>query len=63
MDKIAGPMAAAFRGTYWWSVVLLALAFLPALLLPRHTPDVEPSVPPADTPADAPPAETPTPAH
>jgi EmrB/QacA subfamily drug resistance transporter len=46
MQKIAGPMADAFQSTYWWAVGLLALAFIPALLLPRRTPDD----PPADTP-------------
>ncbi|WP_329254144.1 DHA2 family efflux MFS transporter permease subunit [Actinoallomurus sp. NBC_01490] len=39
MHKIAGPMADAFQSTYWWAVGLLALAFLPALLMPRHRPD------------------------
>ncbi|MGK5557626.1 DHA2 family efflux MFS transporter permease subunit [Actinomadura kijaniata] len=35
----------SFQTTYWWSLVLLAFAFLPALLLPRRKPD---------TPVDAP---------
>jgi EmrB/QacA subfamily drug resistance transporter len=39
MQKIAGPMAAAFQNTYWWAVGLLALAFIPALFVPRHRPD------------------------
>ena len=39
MDKIAGPMADAFQHTYWYAVALLALAFIPALLLPRKRPD------------------------
>ena len=38
IEKLAGPMAAAFRETYWWGVILLALAFLPALLLPHRRP-------------------------
>ncbi|REE94892.1 DHA2 family efflux MFS transporter permease subunit [Thermomonospora umbrina] len=32
------PMAASFAETYWWAVGLMALAFLPALFLPRHKP-------------------------
>ena len=39
MEKIAGPMADAFQHTYWYAVGLIALAFLPALLLPRKKPD------------------------
>jgi hypothetical protein len=39
MQKIAGPMADAFQSTYWWAVGLLALAFLPALFVPRHKPE------------------------
>jgi EmrB/QacA subfamily drug resistance transporter len=39
MQKIVGPMAHAFQHTYWWAVGLLALAFIPALFLPRHRPD------------------------
>jgi hypothetical protein len=39
MQKIAGPMADAFHSTYWWAVGLLALAFIPALLLPRRRPE------------------------
>ncbi len=51
MEKIAGPMATAFRHTYWWAVALLAVAFLPALFLPRHTPE---DLPDAPTQAEAP---------
>jgi EmrB/QacA subfamily drug resistance transporter len=43
MQKIAGLMADAFQSTYWWAVGLLALAFIPALLLPRRTPDDQPA--------------------
>ena len=35
MKTIAGPMADAFRSTYWWAVGLLLLAFVPAVLLLR----------------------------
>ncbi|MEV0402899.1 DHA2 family efflux MFS transporter permease subunit [Actinoallomurus sp. NPDC050550] len=38
MQKIVGPMADAFQSTYWWAVGLLALAFIPALFLPRRKP-------------------------
>jgi MFS family permease len=31
-------MADAFQTTYWWSLALLVLAFLPALALPRRKP-------------------------
>ncbi|MFI6516759.1 DHA2 family efflux MFS transporter permease subunit [Spirillospora sp. NPDC050679] len=31
-------LANAFQSTYWWSLALLAFAFLPALLLPRKKP-------------------------
>lgn len=54
MQKIAEPMADAFQHTYWWAVGLIALAFVPALLLPRHRP--------ADLPDDTP-AEAPMPMH
>ncbi|MFI0369570.1 hypothetical protein ACH35V_16980 [Actinomadura sp. 1N219] len=33
---IAGPLAGAFRHTYLFALALLALALIPALLLPRH---------------------------
>ncbi|GAA2121261.1 MFS transporter [Actinomadura alba] len=46
MQKIVGPMAEAFQSTYWWALGLLALAFIPALLLPRRRPE--------ESPADAP---------
>ena len=56
LKKIVGPMAEAFQSTYWWAVGLLVLAFLPALLLPRHKPDAsEPEIPVStDTSAGAP---------
>ncbi|HEV7933462.1 MAG TPA: DHA2 family efflux MFS transporter permease subunit [Actinomadura sp.] len=43
MQKIPGLMADAFQSTYWWAVGLLALAFIPALLLPRRIPDDQPA--------------------
>ena len=46
MQKIVGPMADAFQSTYWWAVGLLALAFIPALLLPRRKPSGAPADPP-----------------
>jgi EmrB/QacA subfamily drug resistance transporter len=43
---IAPRVAEAFQHTYAWAVALMALALLPALLLPRHMP--EPVVAPTD---------------
>src|SRR4051812_43071113 len=40
LQRIIGPMADAFQGTYKWAVALLVLTFLPALLLPRRRPAV-----------------------
>ncbi|HEU5023714.1 MAG TPA: DHA2 family efflux MFS transporter permease subunit [Spirillospora sp.] len=50
MDKIGGPMADAFQHTYWYAVALLALAFLPALLLPRKRPDTTAAAEKAEVP-------------
>ncbi|WP_433243207.1 DHA2 family efflux MFS transporter permease subunit [Actinomadura nitritigenes] len=36
-EAVAGPLADAFRHTYAFALVLLALALVPALLLPRRT--------------------------
>jgi EmrB/QacA subfamily drug resistance transporter len=58
IHKIAGPMADAFQNTYWWALGLLVLAFIPALFLPRHNPDVT-----GTEPADAPPADVALPLH
>ncbi|GLW66186.1 multidrug resistance protein B [Actinomadura rubrobrunea] len=38
LAKIFERMADAFQTTYWWSLALLTLAFLPALVLPRRKP-------------------------
>lgn len=38
-DQVAPQMADAFGATFIWSVVFLAVAFLPALLLPRSKPE------------------------
>jgi EmrB/QacA subfamily drug resistance transporter len=46
LAELMGKMADAFQTTYWSSLVLLALAFLPALMLPRRKPDALP----VDTP-------------
>jgi EmrB/QacA subfamily drug resistance transporter len=43
---IAPRVAEAFQHTYGWAVALMALALLPALLLPRHMP--EPALTAAD---------------
>ncbi|MFI0348869.1 DHA2 family efflux MFS transporter permease subunit [Actinomadura sp. 9N407] len=42
MAEIMSKMADAFQTTYWSSLVLLVLAFLPALMLPRRRPDTLP---------------------
>jgi EmrB/QacA subfamily drug resistance transporter len=39
---IAPTLAGAFGSTFWWAVVLTAVAFLPALLLPRRKPEFAP---------------------
>ena len=44
-------MADAFATTFTWALVLVGLAFLPALLLPRHRP--EPVEDDDGTPAEA----------
>jgi EmrB/QacA subfamily drug resistance transporter len=41
LADILSRMADAFQTTYWWSLALLALAFIPALLLPRKKPVVD----------------------
>jgi hypothetical protein len=37
-DRLAPDIAAAFGHTFWWSAGIVALAVIPALLLPRHKP-------------------------
>jgi EmrB/QacA subfamily drug resistance transporter len=39
MAQIFSKMADAFQTTYWWSLALLTLAFIPALMLPRKKPE------------------------
>ncbi|MFB4314359.1 DHA2 family efflux MFS transporter permease subunit [Actinomadura sp. 21ATH] len=39
IEKLIGNMADAFQTTYWWSLALLVLAFVPALFLPRRKPE------------------------
>jgi EmrB/QacA subfamily drug resistance transporter len=36
--QIAPAIAESFGATYWWALALIVLAFIPALLLPRHKP-------------------------
>lgn len=48
-QAVASRMAGAFQHTYGWAVTLMALALLPALLLPRHRPKAANiPTPPAD---------------
>jgi EmrB/QacA subfamily drug resistance transporter len=45
--QVAPRLADAFAHTFWWAIVLTVLAFIPALLLPRHKPEpVEEEEPP-----------------
>ncbi|GAA2728426.1 DHA2 family efflux MFS transporter permease subunit [Actinocorallia aurantiaca] len=46
MAQLAPKMAEAFSTTFWWALALLALAFIPALLLPRHRPETKVDVMP-----------------
>ncbi|MXQ67316.1 DHA2 family efflux MFS transporter permease subunit [Actinomadura rayongensis] len=39
LQGILQKMSNAFQHTYWWSLVLLVVAFVPALLMPRHRVD------------------------
>jgi EmrB/QacA subfamily drug resistance transporter len=50
-DRIAPQIADAFGNTFWWAAGIIALAVIPALLLPRH----KPAAPQAegDAPAEA----------
>jgi EmrB/QacA subfamily drug resistance transporter len=44
---VAPRLADSFAHTFWWAIVLTVLAFIPALLLPRHKPaPVEDEAPP-----------------
>ncbi|WP_018349950.1 DHA2 family efflux MFS transporter permease subunit [Longispora albida] len=38
LEAAASPLAGAFRGAYFWAVALMAVALVPALLLPRRRP-------------------------
>jgi hypothetical protein len=49
--RVLPLMADAFGSTFLWSIVLIAVAFVPALLLPRRKPD------PVDDDGDEPAAE------
>jgi hypothetical protein len=40
--RAATPLAHAFGQTFWWALGLTALAFIPALFLPRHAPGEAP---------------------
>jgi EmrB/QacA subfamily drug resistance transporter len=37
-DRIAPELAQAFGHTFWWAAAIIALAVIPALMLPRSTP-------------------------
>jgi MFS family permease len=42
-EKVAPTIADAFGHTFWWAAAVIALAVIPALLLPRHKPAAPPS--------------------
>jgi EmrB/QacA subfamily drug resistance transporter len=50
-DRIAPDIAQAFGHTFWWSAGIIALAAIPALLLPRHPPAAPARA--AEAPAEA----------
>ncbi|MGB3441657.1 MAG: DHA2 family efflux MFS transporter permease subunit [Actinophytocola sp.] len=57
-SQVADLMSEAYSATFFWALILLALAFLPALLLPRGKgtpPAPEPAVAPLPADAEAPP--------
>jgi EmrB/QacA subfamily drug resistance transporter len=37
-ERVAPEIAEAFGHTFWWAAAIIALAIIPALLLPRHKP-------------------------
>jgi EmrB/QacA subfamily drug resistance transporter len=55
--QVGPALADAFAHTFWWAIALTVLAFVPALLLPRHKPEFAPE----ERPPDAAPEEVPEP--
>jgi EmrB/QacA subfamily drug resistance transporter len=53
-ERIAPQVAAAFGHTFWWAVAIIALAVIPALLLPRRKPPAPPAPAGEAGPAEAP---------
>jgi len=47
---VAPQIADAFGSTFWWAAAILVVAFIPALMLPRHKPQAAGE---ADVPAEA----------
>jgi hypothetical protein len=45
--RLAPTIADAFGNTFWWAAGIIALATIPALMLPRHKPQV-PAAPVAE---------------
>jgi hypothetical protein len=39
LDRVLPLMAEAFAATFTWALVLVGVAFIPALFLPRHRPE------------------------
>ena len=58
-ERVAAPLAEAFAHTFWYALVLSAVALIPALLLVREERKARkqaPAVPARDTSRDRPPA-------
>jgi EmrB/QacA subfamily drug resistance transporter len=52
-DAVAPQIAEAFGHTFYWALGILALAIIPALLLPRHRPPAAAEAVPAQAQAEA----------
>ena len=52
-DLVAPQVAEAFGHTFYWGLGILALAVIPALMLPRHRPAATAGAVPAEARAEA----------
>ncbi|HEY4095340.1 MAG TPA: MFS transporter, partial [Baekduia sp.] len=50
--RVAPDIAEAFGHTFWWAAGIIALAVIPALLLPRHKPEPPEAPAPGEPAAD-----------
>jgi EmrB/QacA subfamily drug resistance transporter len=46
--RVAPALADSFAHAFWWAIILTAVAFLPAVMLPRHKPELAPEEGPPD---------------